>query len=75
MTAMVWVNYFGETQLKTQVDEYALVNAQVAYRFPWKDREGELFLRVFNLLDNDHREAAEGDEYGAIALLGVSFTW
>ncbi len=69
--------------------EYTLLNLQLAYRFsvenpgePERDPDlppnrtrGELFLRVFNLLDNRHREHPESQKYGIIAMGGIELNW
>lgn len=61
--AMVWAHYYDATQLFGQdVASYLLVNASVSYRFDLEEgASGRLYVRAFNLLDDDHREHPEGD--------------
>jgi iron complex outermembrane receptor protein len=54
-----------------KAEAYALVNAELDYRFSW----GRLFVRGFNLLDHDHREHPQGDSYGIIVMGGLDARW
>ena len=73
---MLWANYFDETEFAgTAVDDYALLNGQISYAFQVGDTEGDIYLKGFNLLDNDHREHPETHSYGLILMAGFSLTW
>lgn len=88
--ARLWFHYFDETEFQAgKLREYSLLNGQLAYRFslpssgeperdpdlPARKTQAEAFVRVFNLLDNRHREHPQGDKYGIIALAGVQIDW
>ena len=88
--ARLWFHYFDETEFESgKVGDYGLLNLQLAYRFsvlsagepdrdpdlPPRRARVETFLRVFNLLDNRHREHAESQKYGIIAMAGFQLNW
>jgi iron complex outermembrane receptor protein len=83
ITAMLWVHFFDEVvlpdptgqQIVGAVDDYALLNARVAYRRALGRAEGCVFLEAFNLLDHDHREHPEGDGYGLLLSGGLELSW
>ena len=73
--AMLWLTYFDDTEFNFPggaVDDYLLLNASVYFEFAPGRRA---FMKVFNLLDNDHSENPEGHEYGRILTVGFTFTW
>lgn len=73
---MLWVNYFDETELEGAVaDAYTLLNGSVSYAFPLGKAQSTLFVKAFNLLDNDHKEHPEGAEYGLILQGGFAIDW
>jgi outer membrane receptor protein involved in Fe transport len=76
-SAMLWANYNDSTELDgIPIDSYFLVNGSISYRFPVASGStGQVFVRFFNLLDDDHREHPQGDEYGLIFTAGLQFDW
>ncbi len=72
---MLWLNFFGETEFlepKVKVDEYYLLNGQISYK--WTENI-DVFIQGMNILDNDHREHPEADDYGATLMVGFQFRW
>ena len=81
-TAMLWLTYTDDVTyvdpsgvLIGKVNPYALLNARVSYRFVMGKRDGKVYVQAFNLLDHDHREHAEGDPYGILAMAGLELAW
>jgi iron complex outermembrane receptor protein len=73
--AAIWMTYFGETEQSFPggvVDDYVLLNASVSFRF---SKGGSAFIKVLNVLDNDHRENPEGHEYGRALEVGFQIRW
>ncbi len=76
LSATLWANYFDETEFGgTAADDYALVNGQISYAFLVDQTEASVYLRAFNLLDNDQREHPEGQSYGLLLMAGFTLTW
>jgi outer membrane receptor for ferrienterochelin and colicin len=77
LSAMLWAHFSDETELDDEeIDSYFLVNGSLSYRFSLALRsDGLVFVRVFNLLDDDHREHPKGDSYGMIFTGGIQFDW
>jgi outer membrane receptor protein involved in Fe transport len=74
--AMLWLHYYDSTELfDVKVDDYVLVNGSLSYRFLDDSTKGSAFVRAFNLLDHDHREHPEGQEYGLILTGGVELSF
>jgi iron complex outermembrane receptor protein len=58
------------------VPSYLLLNGSVSWRFDLNlAAKGRLFLRAFNLLDDEHREHPEGDLMGLLFSVGVQIAW
>jgi iron complex outermembrane receptor protein len=74
---MLWANYRDSSEQDgVPVDSYVLVNGSVAYEFPWAGgSRGQVFLRFFNLLDDEHKEHPNGDTYGLILTGGLQIEW
>jgi outer membrane receptor for ferrienterochelin and colicin/pimeloyl-ACP methyl ester carboxylesterase len=65
------VALFGE-----EVPSYVLLNGSVSWRFDLNlAAKGRLFVRAFNLLDDDHREHPEGDRMGLLFQVGAQVAW
>ena len=53
-----------------------LLNGSVSWRFDLNlAAKGRLFVRAFNLLDDDHREHPEGDRMGLLFQVGAQVAW
>jgi len=74
---MLWANYYDATELDgVAIDSYVLVNGSISYQFRVaKGSHGQVFVRFFNLLDDNHREHPQGDAYGLILTGGLQFDW
>lgn len=71
--AMLWAHYYDHTEvIGLKVDDYVLVNGSLSWVFDVGGSEGSAFVRVFNLLDDRHREHPEGSDYGLLLSAGVS---
>jgi outer membrane receptor protein involved in Fe transport len=81
-SAMAWIAFTDDVTYADpaggiigKADLYALVNAKVAYRFKMGGSDGKVYVQAFNLLDHDHREHAEGQAYGILAMAGLELAW
>lgn len=83
-SAMLWVTYFDDVEFSDPtgnvflgtVDDYALLNLRVSYRFSLGDRKEALaFVQAFNAFDRDHLEHIEGDRYGLLLTAGFEVRW
>jgi len=74
---MLWANYHDDSELNgVAIDSYILVSGSISYGFPVALRtDGQVFIRFFNLLDDDHREHPQGDAYGLILTGGLQLDW
>ncbi len=75
--AMLWANFYDDTEIDGRsIDSYVLVNGSLNYRFTVTGHTyGQAFVRVFNLLDDKHREHPDGDAYGLMITAGFRFDW
>jgi len=80
--AMTWITFASHVVFqdpvgitKKPVDGYSLVNARIAYQFKAGHSDGRVYVQAFNLLDHDHREHAEGQAYGILAMAGLELAW
>ena len=79
---MLWVTFTDEVKYINPdglvigtADNYAMLNARIAYQFKAGMADGKVYLQAFNLLDHDHREHAEGHRYGLLAMAGLEIAW